>query len=121
MTLDHILFDLDRVRDARLIEQALALGREKINNDHVTSFTWVTLSELSECGAIISLDLSLPARLAMATPRWYERKCEAQSRAVWRGQMTADESASELEFWHRICRSLLWPKGWSSNWARRAA
>jgi hypothetical protein len=34
--------------------------------------------------------------------RWYENKCRALSRAVWRDQITAEEASRELMFSHEI-------------------
>jgi hypothetical protein len=35
-------------------------------------------------------------------PVWYDQTCEAQQRAVWRGQLTEAEASFELRYWHRI-------------------
>ena len=49
------------------------------------------------------------------TPPWYDETCEAQQRAVWRGQLTEAEASFELRYWHRILlaqmqRRKLWRK-----------
>jgi hypothetical protein len=37
----------------------------------------------------------------LGIPEWYETRCERQSRAVWRGQLTELEARGELALWHR--------------------
>lgn len=111
--LDYILFDLHRVREHRLIEQALELDREKPNRDDKTTFTWITLAELAQAGAIIDIELDLPLRLALATPEWYQRHCDRLSRAVWRKELTDEEATFQLDFYHQICWRLPWPEGWA--------
>jgi hypothetical protein len=120
VTLDYVLFDMDTVRREGLLEHALDVGREKVNDDDVTSFTWVTLAELAQSGAVLDMDLQLPPKLAMATPAWYKRKCDAMSKAVWRGQLTEREASFELEFWHKVCWRLPWPTGWANGRIRTA-
>ncbi|HYW86317.1 MAG TPA: hypothetical protein VFB50_00995 [Chloroflexota bacterium] len=119
--LDYVFYDLDRVRDAQLIEDALDLGRVRINVDRTTSFTWVTLRELVDAGAVLDIDVELPARLAMRTPAWYEEKCDTWNRAHWRGLITEAEATAELEFWHRVCWQLPWPQGWRIGRIRDAS
>jgi hypothetical protein len=48
-------------------------------------------------------------------PPWYPGKCDAISKAVWRGQLTDAEATAELEFWHAVLmlemtRDKLWRK-----------
>ena len=38
----------------------------------------------------------------MRVPDWYVEKCEAQQRAVWRGQLTEREATRELAFSHAV-------------------
>lgn len=112
MALEYILVDLGIVRDRGLIEQAVESQREKINDDDTTSFTWLTLDELAESGAVIAGRVALTPWQLKRTPAWYVAKCEALSVADWRAQITDDESLGQLNFWHAICWSLRWPQGW---------
>jgi hypothetical protein len=113
--LDYVLVDLDVVRAHGLLEQAIADGRETVNADRRSSFTWLTLDELACSGAILALDLELPRRHAAATPRWYAQKCDELSHARWREQITLAESRAELGYWHAVCWRLPWPHGWASR------
>jgi hypothetical protein len=55
--LDYVLADLDAVRAASLIERAISGDRVKVNDDEVTSFTWITLEELEDIDAVLDIDL----------------------------------------------------------------
>lgn len=64
---DWLLVDLDVVRDAGLIEWAVDVeGRERLNLDNITTFTWLTCSELDEAGAIVNTTLAHAMRGAAA-------------------------------------------------------
>jgi hypothetical protein len=59
MPLEHALIDLDIVRDAQLIEWVIRKGREQVNRDQITSFTWVTLDECDSAGAVKELSFGI--------------------------------------------------------------
>lgn len=67
--LDYVLVDLDAVRAAGLIEQAISADRVKVNEDDVTSFTWIPLEELELAGAVLDLELE-GFRLTSSGPWW---------------------------------------------------
>lgn len=71
--LDYVLADLDAVRDASLIEHAIAAGRERINDDEVTMFTWIILEELEDAGAVLDIDLG--AETPTLSGPWYVCRC----------------------------------------------
>ena len=54
---DWMIVDLDEVRASGLIEDAIEEGREKENDDHCTTFTWITVDELHEVGALVASDI----------------------------------------------------------------
>lgn len=66
--LDYVLVDLDAVRAARLIERAIP-AREKVNDDEVTSFTWILLEELENADAVLDIDLG-SATPTLSGPWW---------------------------------------------------
>ena len=108
ITLDYILVDLDIVRDHGLIENAIEDGREQLNYDRVTTFTWVTAGELDKAGAIVDGNIAIIAEPVPHVWRRYKQECRAQSRALWRGQLTDAEDAALLEQSHRIAMLTGW-------------
>lgn len=46
----------------------------------------------------------------MRLPSWYRQKCEALSRAVWRGEITSSEAARDLD----ACHPAAFAEGWDA-------
>lgn len=108
ITLDYVLVSLDAVREHHLIENALDDGREKVNADRVTTFTWITLGELDRAAAIVDANVAVVPESVPDVWRWYSNVCKAQQRAVWRNQLTDAEATAELERCHRIATLTGW-------------
>jgi hypothetical protein len=54
---DWMIVDMDKVRAWGLIENATETGREKENDDHRTTFTWITHHELHTADALVASDI----------------------------------------------------------------
>jgi hypothetical protein len=103
---DWLLISLDRVRAHHLIEAAIDAGREQLNKDDETTFTWLTLAELADADAVIATTLDVGPDTEAAT-------------TGWSGVRIRDASSCWRDYPDDTVALVIWRRDWTTGLAWR--